>query len=155
MDSRRLLALTLFVTALASPAAWSQTAELPDGKGKDTVQKVCTGCHELDLVVASRRTEIGWQGDVQDMISRGAEASEREVAEVVAYLTRYFGKLNVNTGSVQQLQDVLELPDKEAQAIVAYRDRKGKIKDFEELKSVPGVSADKLQEKRSLVAFTQ
>jgi competence ComEA-like helix-hairpin-helix protein len=46
------------------------------------------------------------------------------------------------------------LAEKEAHAIVAYRDQNGKIKDFEQLKSVPGVSAEKLQEKRSLIAFT-
>jgi competence protein ComEA len=76
------------------------------------------------------------------------------MAEVVAYLTKFYGKVNVNTASQQQLQEVLGLTLKEAQAIVAYRDQNGKIKDFEQLKSVPGLSAEKLQEKRSLIAFT-
>ena len=73
---------------------------------------------------------------------------------VVAYLTTYFGKVNVNTATVQDLEKVLELSGKEAQAIVAYREQNRKIKDFEELKRVPGVSAEKLQAKRGLIAFS-
>jgi competence protein ComEA len=88
------------------------------------------------------------------MIARGAEGSESDMSAVVAYLTKYFGKLNVNTASQQQLQEMLGLAEKEAQAIIAYRDKNGKIKDFEQLKSVPGVSVEKLQEKRSLIAFS-
>jgi competence protein ComEA len=125
-----------------------------EAKGKATLEKVCVGCHELDVVTATRRTKIGWQQNVEDMISRGAEGSDQEMAEVVAYLTKFYGKVNVNTASQQQLQEVLGLTEKEAQAIVAYRDQNGKIKDFEQLKSVPGLSAEKLQEKRSLIAFT-
>ena len=125
-----------------------------EAKGKATVEKICVNCHELDTVTATRRTEIGWQQNVEDMISRGAEGSDKEMDEVVAYLTKYFGKLNVNTASQQQLQEVLGFTEKEAQAIIAYRDHNGNIKDFEQLKSVPGLSAEKLQEKRSLIAFT-
>jgi competence ComEA-like helix-hairpin-helix protein len=125
-----------------------------EAKGKATLEKVCVGCHELDVVTATRRTKIGWQQNVEDMISRGAEGSDQEMAEVVAYLTKFYGKVNVNTASQQQLQEVLGLTLKEAQAIVAYRDQNGKIKDFEQLKSVPGLSAEKLQGKRSLIAFT-
>jgi competence ComEA-like helix-hairpin-helix protein len=75
------------------------------------------------------------------------------MAAVVAYLTRYFGKVNVNTATVQELEKTLELSGKEAQAIAAYRERNS-IKDFEELKKIPGVSAEKLQAKRSLIAFS-
>ena len=139
---------------MAAPLLAGQDPELPEGKGKATVLKRCVGCHEVAEAVGSRRTEIGWQRNVADMISRGAEGSDDEMAEVVAYLTRHFGKINVNTASPAQLQDFLGLTEKEAQAIVAYREREGQIKNFEQLKSVPGVSAEKLQEKRGLIAFT-
>lgn len=151
MARRNLSMGIVFLTIL--PCLTGQ--DLAEGKDKATLQKVCTGCHELDEVFASRRTEIGWKQSVADMVSRGAEGSDDEMAAVVAYLTKYFGKINVNTGSQQQLQEVLELAEKEAQAIIAYRDHNGKIKDFDQLKSVPGLSAEKLQQKRSLIAFTQ
>jgi len=149
------IACPTVVLLVALPLLAGQKAgELPDGKGKSTVQKVCAGCHEIDVVIGARRTQIGWQQNVEDMISRGAEGSDEEMADVVAYLTKYFGKLNVNTASQRQLQDVLGLDEKEAQALIGYREHNGKIKDYEQLKTVPGLSVDKLQQKRSLIAFT-
>ena len=127
---------------------------LPDGKGKDAVRKICTGCHEIQTVIGSRRTRIGWERNVDDMVSRGAEGSDDEMEAVVAYLTEFFGKINVNTASVQDLETSLGLSGKEAQAIAAYREQNGRFKDFEELKKVPGVSAEKLQAKRNQIAFS-
>jgi competence ComEA-like helix-hairpin-helix protein len=108
----------------------------------------------MDTVTATRRTRIGWQQSVDDMVSRGADGSGQEMAEVVAYLTKYFGKINVNTATVEQLQEFLGLTQTEATAIKAYRDRNGMFKDFEQLKAVPDVNAGKLQEKRELIAFS-
>jgi competence ComEA-like helix-hairpin-helix protein len=143
-----------FLTALALAATQEKAAGPPDAKGKETLEKICVGCHELDVVTATRRTKIGWQQNVDDMVSRGAEGSDQEIAEVVDYLTKVYGKLNVNTAPAQQLQEFLGFSEKEAQAVIAYRDRNGNIKDFEQLKAIPGLSPDKLQEKRSLIAFT-
>ena len=148
------LAAGILLMASALAGGQEKAGDPSEAKGKATLEKFCVGCHELDVVTATRRTKIGWQQNVEDMISRGAEGSDQEMAEVVAYLTKFYGKVNVNTASQQQLQEVLGLTLKEAQAIVAYRDQNGKIKDFEQLKSVPGLSAEKLQEKRSLIAFT-
>jgi len=61
--------------------------------------------------------------------------------------------VNVNAASAQELEKSLDLLAKEAQAIVAYRERNGKIKDLDELKKVPGVSADRLQAKLAMIAF--
>ncbi|HEV2444666.1 MAG TPA: helix-hairpin-helix domain-containing protein [Candidatus Sulfopaludibacter sp.] len=128
--------------------------ELPDGKGKEQVIKICSDCHEIGTVIGSRNTRIGWQRTVEDMVSRGAEGSEEDMAAVVDYLTRFFGKINVNTASAKEIQSFLGLPDKEAQAIVTYRERNGNFKGFEQLTQVPGVDGAKLQAKRSLIAFS-
>jgi competence protein ComEA len=145
----------IFAVALSLYAAGPQDGELPAGKGKETVQRICSACHEVSEATATRYTETGWRRTVDDMISRGAEGSDDEMAEVVAYLTKYFGRINVNTASQAQLQDVLSLPEKEAQAIVAYREHNGNIKTLEQLKSVPGVNAQKIQEKATLIAFSK
>lgn len=76
------------------------------------------------------------------------------MAAVVQYLTTFYGKINVNTASTGDLESVLGLSGKEAQAIVAYREQNGKYKDFEQLTKTPGVSAEKLQAKRSQIAFS-
>ena len=142
---------------LLSPLAFSQESSgpLPDAPGKKVLLKACGSCHEIESVIVPRRTRVGWQQSVDDMVSRGAEGSDEEMAAIVEYLTKYFGKVNVNTAAVAELEKVLGLTGAEAQAIAAYRQQNGKIKDFEELKKVPDVSAEKLQSKRGLIAFSQ
>jgi competence ComEA-like helix-hairpin-helix protein len=131
-----------------------EKAAQPEAKAQALVQRMCVSCHELDTVTAERRTQIGWQQNVEDMVSRGAQGSDQEMAELVAYLTKYYGKINVNTATVEQLRAFLELTEKEAQAIASYRDRNGKFKNIDQLKAVPNVNAGKLQEKRDLIAFS-
>jgi len=141
---------------LSVPGALGQEGPGPlaEGPGRELVQKICATCHEIEAVIGSRRTKIGWRQSVDEMIARGAEGSAEQMAAVVAYLTAYFGKVNVNTATVQDLEKSLELSGREAQAIVGYREQNGKIKGFEELKKIPGVSAEKLQAKRDLIAFS-
>jgi competence protein ComEA len=157
MRCRRLLsAAALASWVLAGPsgsAGQEKQGPLPEAPGRELVQKICATCHEIEAVIGSRRTKIGWQQSVEDMMARGAEGSEEQMAAVITYLTAYFGKVNVNTATTQDLEKMLELPEKEAQAIISYRERNSKITDFEELKKIPGVSAEKLLAKRGLIAF--
>lgn len=154
MRSAILTSVILLAAGLWTAASAGQS-DLPEGKGKATLQRICVGCHELDAVTASRYTQMGWKQTVDDMVSRGAEGSPDDINDIVAYLTKYFGKLNVNTASQAQLQDFLGLPEKDAQAILAYRAQNGNIKNLDQLKSIPGVNAQKLQEKSALIAFSQ
>lgn len=141
---------------VAAFAAFGQEAsdKLPDGKGKAEVKKICTACHEIESVIGSRRTKIGWERNVEDMVTRGAEGSDDELQLVIDYLTRFYGKINVNTASENELQSALGLSAKETAAIVDWRKQNGNIKTFEELAKVPGLSVEKLQAKRPLIAFS-
>jgi len=138
--------------ALCAPAF---TAELPDGPAKTKVVKICGTCHEIETVVSSRRTKLGWQQMTEDMVARGAEGAEEDLRGVVQYLAEYFGKVNVNTADAVEIQKVAELTEKDARAIVQYREQNGKYKGFEDLLKTPGVDSEKLREKRGLVAFSQ
>lgn len=129
--------------------------QLPEAPGREAVKKICGECHEVEAVIAARRTKIGWEQTIDDMVSRGAEGTEEEMAAVLAYLTASFGKVNVNTASAEDLQKALALSTKEAQAVLSYREKNGKYKNFEELLKTPGISPEKLREKRNLVAFSQ
>ena len=153
MESKLHFAL-LLIAAAPIAAGQNKSAPLPDGKGKEAVKKICTGCHEIGSVIGSRRTRIGWEQNVDDMISRGAEGSDEDMQAAIDYLTTYFGKVNVNTASIKDLKSSLGFTDQEAQAIVAYREQSGKIKDFEQLKQVPGMDPEKLQAKRPQIAFS-
>jgi competence protein ComEA len=92
---------------------------------------------------------------VEDMITRGAEGSDEDMEAVVSYLTAYFGKVNVNTASPADLQKALGISENEAQALTSYRAKNGSYKNFEDLAKTPGLNAEKLREKRSLIAFSQ
>src|SRR5262249_2700045 len=144
------LPVTVMLMACALVAA--QTP-LPDGPGKQVTVKICGGCHGMEAVIAARRTRMGWNDIIDDMITRGAKGSDENMVAVLEYLTSNFGKVNVNTATTQDLQKELGLSEAEARAIVAYRDQNGKIKDFDQLSKVEGANSEKLREKRMLIAF--
>ncbi len=141
----------LGVIFLVAPSG-AQT-DLPDGPGKKTVEKICSNCHGLATVVGLRRTKAGWQSSVDEMAGRGAEGKDEEFDEVVEYLARYFGKVNVNAATSKELQDVLEIPVTEADAIVKFRTTNGAFKDLDSLQKVPDVDAKKLQERKDRIVF--
>jgi competence protein ComEA len=126
---------------------------LPEGKGKAVLLRACVQCHEVEVATRNRYTEAGWRQMVNTMVERGAELSDPETADVIAYLSKYFGKANVNKAAAAQLEEALGLTEKEAQAIVSYREQNGDIKTLDQLKSVPGVSPDKIQAKAAEIAF--
>jgi competence protein ComEA len=144
-----------YLMLFAPPATAGQDSPLPAGAGKQTVEKVCSGCHEIDTVIMVRRTKTGWEETVSDMAARGASGSDEELSAIVPYLTEFFGKINVNVAAAKDLEQFLGVEARVAQAIVDYRDKNGKFKNLEELKKIPGVSAEQLQQKRQLIAFNQ
>jgi competence protein ComEA len=149
----RAACLALIGSATVAMAAGNQSGDLPEGKGKAAFERACVGCHQIELATGNRYAEAGWRRTVNTMVERGAELSEPETADVIAYLSKYFGKVNVNKADAAQLEDALGLTEIEARAIVSYREQNGDIKDLDLLKSVPGMSADKIQAKAAEIAF--
>jgi len=78
------------MSAVAQNAANNQV-KLPDTPGRPLVEKVCTTCHALDNVVRARMTKQRWSAVVDDMVSRGATASDDEIEQIVNYLAANFG----------------------------------------------------------------
>ena len=150
-------ALVLGAACLAlvgfAAVAENQSEGLPEGKGKAAMLRACVGCHEIEVATRNRYTEAGWRRMVNTMVERGAELSEPDIADVTAYLAKNFGKANVNTASAAQLEEALGLTEEEARAIVSYREQNGDIRSPDQLKSVPGVSPDKIQAKAAAIAF--
>jgi competence ComEA-like helix-hairpin-helix protein len=140
---------------IACSSIWTSAAyaQLPGGSGRDTVERVCTSCHAIDTVIDVRRTRSGWQDVISDMAGRGADGTPQELAVVVSYLTKFFGKINVNNASPAELAEFLGIDEKQARAMADYRSQHGEYKNLDQLKQTPGVDADKLQQKRELIAF--
>ena len=145
--------LTLLVIAIRPAGAMQGQAQPPDAPGKAIFEKACGTCHSTNDAVARRRTRSAWEQVVDDMVARGAEGSADDMAAIVTYLSAQFGRTNVNAATAEEISKSLAISPKDAQAIVAFREKNGKIQDFEQLLKVPGIDLDKIREKRSWIAF--
>jgi len=76
--------------AFLSLAPLSQTQDLPDAPGKQQVQTVCAGCHELGTALGLRRTRAQWKDVIDSMINRGAAASDQDWTAILNYLATNF-----------------------------------------------------------------
>jgi quinoprotein glucose dehydrogenase len=66
---------------------------LPAGGAKALVEKTCgTGCHSVEVVTSQRMNQDEWSAIVQNMVTRGAQASDPEVRVLVEYLARTLGR---------------------------------------------------------------
>lgn len=59
---------------------------------KILVSRVCAKCHGMTTVTDKRLSRDQWIDEVDDMVARGAEATENEVAAIVDYLARNYGR---------------------------------------------------------------
>ena len=56
------------------------------------VEKTCgTACHSLEIVTGQRMNKREWNAVVQNMVARGAQASDPEVRAIVDYLGKILG----------------------------------------------------------------
>lgn len=132
----------------------AQGDSLPEGKGKDALEHVCTNCHGLDQVTSQRYSKSYWATVVDDMVSRGATGSDEDLNAIVSYLGRNFGKpVNINTATAKEIETGLSFTPAAAEIVVKYRADKGAIKSFEDLQKVPGLDRDLLDEQKKNIVF--
>jgi competence ComEA-like helix-hairpin-helix protein len=152
---------TLLFIALSAPASLiaDPPPTLPDGPGKATFEKVCGNCHGVEVAISRRETKDGWNAIIDDMIQRGAEASDDEFGQVADYLSANFskttpgGKVNVNTSNAKELAAVLEISADQAAAIVKYRNDNGLFHSAMDLAKAPGMDAAKVDAKKDRLTF--
>lgn len=138
-----MLSLLLFLTL---------SQDLPDGAGKETVLKICLDCHAVDTITMENRTRDGWKKTMAKMVDRGAEGTDEQFEAVVNYLTKYFGRINVNTATADEIASGLKFSASEAAAIVGYRDKNGVYKDWRDLKKVDGLDGAKVDAQKDHIA---
>lgn len=148
----------LIMKRIAACGLWGIIAlagqtKLPDGPGKDSVLKICNDCHAVEVLQGVGKSKEGWAATVDDMVAKGATGSDEEVQQIVEYLARNFGKVNINTATMTDLKEKLDLPVKEAQAILDYRQEHGSFKSWADLKKVPDVDLARLEAKKGKITF--
>ncbi len=172
-----LIASPLWARAQATPPPPHVSTSLPRGDGDKIVQRACGTCHSLDVVIAERGPAAHWSQVVNQMIARGATLSDPEIDTVVKYLSSHFGpaspgaasgsagigapsasgptaaRINVNTASAQELQSSLGLKQRDAEGVVAYRNKNGKFKTWQDVAEVPEVSPNQIEALQDRLAF--
>ncbi len=59
---------------------------LPEGAGKDLTKKTCGNCHSTNVWVTQRHTPEKWSSIIDNMVSKGLEASDDDLATINDYL---------------------------------------------------------------------
>ena len=154
-DRMRFPATLCFAILMVAPDSFAQD-KLPEGPGKAVVLKVCRGCHGPDVVATKQHTREEWEHTVVDMINAGATGTDDEFSDIVDYLAKNFpkqSKVNVNKAPAEALATALGLTSKEAESIVAYRQKNGDFKVLEDLKKVPELDYAKVEAKKERLQF--
>lgn len=181
-----LVLLGAFLPLLPPPIQGQSAAEkaenLPEGKGKDIVEKVCNQCHALAIATGEKQTLEEWRVTVKSGmdVADGTPLTEEEVETVAQYLVKNFGpesasagtkekkeanaaseakeassnpKINVNKSTTKELETDLGLSEKEAEAIIGYREKHGDFKSWEDLKKVDGLDTTKIEGVKDRLVF--
>jgi competence protein ComEA len=128
------------------------TQDLPEGPGKAEVLKICRDCHDLDAITGENRTKEGWKKTIAKMVDRGAEGTDEQYEMIVTYLSKNFGRVNVNTATADEIVAGIDFSAKEAAAIMAYRDKNGPFKNWRDLSKVEGLDAARVEAKKDHIA---
>lgn len=91
--ARSMYPALLAIQAAGAPAQPAQPANpadlLPPGAGRDTTVQVCTTCHGVDQFSQLRYTPDHWDEVLNDMISKGMDASDDDLATTRKYLVTF------------------------------------------------------------------
>ena len=124
--------------------------------GKALLEKVCAKCHTLDATMRQRNSKERWSAIVDDMVARGAEATDSELEQIVEYLGKTLGpKIAVNKVGADQLAAELGISREAAAAVVEYRQKNGPFKTLEDLKKVRPLNTTDLDSKKDRLDFSE
>lgn len=131
---------------------------LPDGPGKATTVRVCTGCHGAEMFSGARKSKPEWDHVVANMTTeRGVDISDADYSTVLKYLSANLGlsstKVNINKATAPALEKALEITAAQAEAIVQYREKNGSFRDLDAVKRVDGIDAAALDAKKDRIEF--
>lgn len=136
--------------------------DMPAGPGKTLILRTCTTCHQVDTVTRQHKDKDGWSATITKMVELGSVATDDEYETIVTYLTANYGplspgthaKIEVNRATAAQLVSQLGVSDKDAAAIVNFREKNGAFKSIDDLKKVPNIDTKKIDDKKDDLSFS-
>jgi mono/diheme cytochrome c family protein len=94
--------LALGLLAALSPSADAQKKQLPEGPGKVTTQRICSGCHAAEIVIGKQLDRDGWEQVVSSMVDKGATGTDDEFNQIIDYLATNFPKSQTSDKNYQK-----------------------------------------------------
>ena len=145
--------LAWIVAVAASLAFEAGTARAADtDPDLQAVQAVCGRCHTTAVFLNQPRSWDRWNDVFADMTRRGANGTDEQLARVTTYFLEHLTLVNINSSPADELAWVLGVRDDVAQAVIARRQRRP-FANIGELREVPGVDPDKLEQRKSRILF--
>lgn len=119
----------------------------------EAIVKVCTRCHDIEIVMDTPRDYHAWHDTVQKMIDRGATGSPAEFDLVMDYLFENMTTADVNHDDADTLGMVLHASPKAVASIIARREQRP-FKGLADLEAaVPGLDRAVLKSKKRMIFF--
>jgi len=116
------------------------------------VQAVCGRCHTTAVFLNDLRSWERWNDVFADMVRRGANGTDEQLARVTRYFLENLTVINVNTSPAEELAGVLGVSEDVAQDVIARRDRQP-FSNIAQLRAVPGVDSAKLDQRKKRILF--
>jgi competence ComEA-like helix-hairpin-helix protein len=153
-----MVSMMRWLTILACGALALTAQELREGEGRESVEKICKGCHEMARSVSKRQDRDAWQQTMAKMTAFGMKSSEEDYGKALDYLARLYPAgetppVNLNQAAAVEIESRLNLRRSQAAALLAYRAKHGPFKKFEDLKKIPQLDYAALEAKRDRIVF--
>src|SRR5262245_57632565 len=135
--------IATFSCAMSLVAATAQD-RFPDGPGKTELMKVCSGCHDPEIVLSHLQTPCEWTDTFQKRVDVGAEATSDEWHAIEQYIDANLALIAINKSPAGDLQLTMDCTPEVAAAIVKFRQENGPFKSVDDVKKVAGVDGAKV-----------
>ena len=142
------------VSSAQSPAARpASPSPFPAGPGRDALFKVCSDCHGPESVLGHLETHDEWSKTLDDMANNGAQGSDEEWNQILAYLDKNYSLIFINKATAKDLESTLDVAPAVADAIVRRRTERGNYTSIGDLTQVPGVAAGAIEARKDRFVF--
>ena len=129
------------------------TSRFPAGPGRDALFKVCNNCHGPESVLGQLKTHDEWSKTLDEMANNGAQGSEEEWTQILAYLDKHYSLIFINKATAKDLESTLDVAPAVAEAIVRRRTEHGAYTSIDDLTQVPGVTARAIEARKDRLIF--
>ena len=144
------------LVVLLGSIAWGDV--LPPGPGRAATIRVCGKCHSPERAASLHQDGTAWEETIAKMVKLGAQGSDEEFETILDYPSKNFGReipgpININKATAVDLETGLLLRRSQAKAVIEYRSQNGDFKSIDDLRKVPGLDLQKIEEKKSRLVF--